>query len=106
MYKIALAAATAASIASSAHAITYNVNFTVGDISVDGFITTDGTLGAVDGVDEFLDFNLNVTVPGFGFTFVDPNFSFLRGGGFAVASDRGQADLRFCCECARLHWWL
>lgn len=81
MYKTALALSTAISIASSANAITYNVDFTAGDISVGGFITTDGTLGAVDGVDEFLDFSLNVSVPGFDFTFVGPNYGLFRGVG-------------------------
>ncbi|WP_299736036.1 VPLPA-CTERM sorting domain-containing protein [uncultured Roseobacter sp.] len=81
MYKSALATASAIFIASSVNAITYNVDFTAGDISVGGFITTDGTLGAVDGVDEFLDFRLNVSVPGFDFTFVGPNYDFVRGTG-------------------------
>lgn len=81
MYKTALAAAAAALIASPSNAITYNVDFTAGDISVGGFITTDGTLGAADGVGEFLDFSLNVTVPGFDFTFVDPNYGSFIGAG-------------------------
>lgn len=85
MTKTALAGLIALLMSTSANAVTYTVGFISGDISVNGFITTDGTLGASDGIGVFTDFELNVSGTGFDFTFTDPFYnvggSALLGGG-------------------------
>ncbi len=81
--KLVLAAAgtSALLIAGAVQAAFYTVDYTAGDISVEGFIETNGFFGNADGVGEFIDFELNVTGTGFDFTFVDPDYALFGAAG-------------------------
>ena len=61
---LALLAVLLSPMVANADPITYNVDRVLGDGTVTGYITTDGTLGTI-GFGNFIDFSLTLTAPNF-----------------------------------------